>query len=647
MRAFAVCLLTIGGLAVLGVRAAESNVAKPSCSNGLLAFSSNRSEDALGEIYRIGLDGTRTDVSRSVGADHGAAPSPDGSKVAFWSSVDGLVVADADGQNKRRLVASGTVNSEGAIDWAPDSRRLAITGGVSSRASSGTVVLVYDTHTGVGSVLGFGSDPHFSPDGTLLEYASSGANGNQALFVARPDGTDRRQIAYGSFAAWSPDGTRVLGYLGSDSWVASVGGEATITIPSFVAQAWTPDGSRLIGMRGDLPAGGALETVTVDGSDPWVVAEGVLAARLSPDGRRVVFVRESDRHVVVTGLDGHVLADFGSWNPGPYDLHMRFQPSWSPDGTKIVYWSGGKVIVAEPDTGKLYALAGGAKETVGAQPVWSSDSSVFADITDATGNTDIYVARPDGRSARALFADRLPEGGPIWSPGGRRLAFVRYGSPPSLVVTDLTGHARVLTNLPPLSLAAGLGPSLPAWSPDGKTIAVASSKGVLLVDVRTRTVRRWPTPVGEAVPVAVAWSRQGAIATTDGLDDSSIWIAGKRSTWKVGVGDFYDPNYGYVTGLATNLAWSPDGNELAFVRYGAENGTGYFAWVVDSMRLIDTSTRRTRPGRIYSSGFSWSPDGRYLIVGGFDAEILTLSGKHVAWLRGLRATSPAWQPLCR
>jgi hypothetical protein len=71
--------------------------------------------------------------------------------------------------------------------------------------------------------------------------------------------------------------------------------------------------------------------------------------------------------------------------------------------------------------------------------------------------------------------------------------------------------------------------------------------------------------------------------------------------------DFYDPDYGDVAGLATNLAWSPDGNELAFVRYGAENGTGYFAWVFDSVLLIDKNTRKTRPSPIYSWEFSWSP----------------------------------------
>ena len=53
MRAFAVILLTVGAFGVLGTKAAV----KPGC-NGLLAFSSNRAQDAYPEIYAVSLDGS-------------------------------------------------------------------------------------------------------------------------------------------------------------------------------------------------------------------------------------------------------------------------------------------------------------------------------------------------------------------------------------------------------------------------------------------------------------------------------------------------------------------------------------------------------------------------------------------------------------
>ena len=61
MRTFAVGVLTIGVLSVLGLHAAESTAAKPGC-NGLLAFA-RLAPDAYSEIYSIPLDGRRTDVS--------------------------------------------------------------------------------------------------------------------------------------------------------------------------------------------------------------------------------------------------------------------------------------------------------------------------------------------------------------------------------------------------------------------------------------------------------------------------------------------------------------------------------------------------------------------------------------------------------
>ena len=427
-----------------------------------------------------------------------------------------------------------------------------------------------------------------------------------------------------------------------------------VTIPGLAVSGWTPDSSRLLGIRTDLPDVNTLETVAIDGSDPRVIAPDVRSARLSPDGRRVVFVRWTDRHVVVTDLDGHILHDFGPWNAGPYDLHAKFSPSWSPDATKILYWSGGKIVVADEDNGTLYTLAGGGAETVGPTPTWSADSSaVFDDVIEATGNTDIYVAGSDGRGLRRVFADPVPEGGPVWSPDGKRLAFIRYGARPSLVVADLAGHPRPLTTLtqgPALARSIWDGddplPSPPAWSPDGTTIAVVSSTGVKLVNVRSRTVRPWHTPTGEAVPVAVAWSRQGAIATTDGLDESSIWITRNGRTRTIGVDGFSDPNYGDVAGLAGGLAWSPDGSKLAYLLYGAENGTGFFAWVWDSIRFTDTKTLKTRAIPADQWGFGWSPDGRYLVEGGFDTVIARPDGHRVATLVGLGAIEPSWQPLC-
>jgi Tol biopolymer transport system component len=651
MRAFTVLLVSIGVVGVLGP--AETAASPGRGCNGLLAFASNAAPSVKEGTYAISMDRRRT----YLGFGGTVSPSPDGRRLAY-AGASGLVVADADGSHARpMLFPKGASLELFDVQWAPDSKRLAVTAASGGGTVGEETVIVFDSRTGVATTLGAGSNPRWSPDGSLVAFHGSLANGEQWVILERPDGTERRQLAPGqSVGAWSPDG-RLLLVDNGDTRVVPVAGGDPITIRSFNGLAWTPDGSRIVGT--DFGGGTTLESFASNGTDPQVIAHDafVVGDPLAPDGGRVVFVSLSDGHVLVAGLDGHVLRDFGPWDSGPFDLHMSFKPRWSPDGTKIVFWSGGKIIVADTDTAQLHTLAGGPGLGTGGEPVWSADgSSVFDTITDTSGNTDIYVARPDGKGVRPVFTDRLPEGGPVWSPDGKRLAFIRYGSRPSLIVTDIKGHARILTTLPrdrslpqpPLSDDGSGWPSPPAWSPDGKTLAVVSNTRILLVDVRTRSINRWKAQTHQAV--AVAWSRDG-ISYTDGFDESDIWTVGKRSTWKTCVCDFSDPNYGNygeLPGLATNLAWSPDGRKLAFLRYGAAMGTGFFALVVDSIQVVDKKTRKTRSIPTNAWGFAWSPDGRYLVqANGYNTEITNVVGKHVAWLRGLNPLDPSWQSLCR
>src|SRR5947207_2345579 len=639
---------------------AASSTAKRGC-NGLLAFASNRTEDVNPQIYRITLDNRRRDVGGTLEGDSDPQPSPDGSELAFWSNRPGggLVVSDADGSHQRRtrLPVDATWDSL-AVAWSPDGQQLAVS--YHPHGSSETSLIgIFDAVSGAETVLGTGENPVWSPDGSriaLVDVPASGS-GNLSTYVERPDGSGRVLVGPGPGwhpFVWSPDGTHLL-ITSSNAVVPAVGGPS-VSLGRYTAFAWTPDSSRILATL-TTNTGVDLWSIAADGNDPRLIAQNAYGAGLSPDGQRLVFDRLGE--IVVTDLDGHLLHDLGRWNAGAFDLHMQFAPSWSPDGTKILYWSGGKVMVADAASGQVRALTGGPGEQIG-QPVWAGDgSAAYATITDTAGNTDIYVARPDGSHLRPVFVDAVPEGGPVWSPNGKQLAFIRYGSPPSLIVTDLARHARVLLHSPTL-VSRGIGrpplspdgsgwPGAPSWSPDGKTIAVASSSGILLIDVRTHAVRHWTDDGGDLFP---AWSADGAIAYTDGLvdteQDSSIWVAGKQSTLKIDAGFVNDPNYPQqFAGIAADLAWSPDGSQLAFTRYDIATGTDTYVVSLDSIRIIDRRTHRARSVPTNSWSFAWSPDGRYLIQGGLDATITSTDGRTISTLTHLRALHPSWQPLCQ
>jgi TolB protein len=87
------------------------------------------------------------------------------------------------------------------------------------------------------------------------------------------------------------------------------------------------------------------------------------------------------------------------------------------------------------------------------------------------GNTyELQIADADGERAQYLLRSNEPIISPVWSPEGRRIAYVSFESKkPIVYVHHLSENKRQV-------VASFKGSnSAPAWSPDGKTIAVVLS----------------------------------------------------------------------------------------------------------------------------------------------------------------------------
>ena len=224
----------------------------------------------------------------------------------------------------------------------------------------------------------------------------------------------------------------------------------------------------------------------------------------SPDGTHLVFEKWTGGPSDFTGVElFSVKADGSDLTQLTTNTQMDYLSAWSPDGQKIafeVYTAAGKQAICVMDiassniitvTDASYHEPDEAYWLMwqGEPPAWSPDSTQLAFVSKLGENHEIYAVNADGSGLTNLTLSDADEKRLVWSPDGGRIAFAGMrDGNPEIYVMDADGTH--LTRLTENPAAD----SFPSWSPDGSRIAFWSERethrGIYIMNSDGGNVRR-------------------------------------------------------------------------------------------------------------------------------------------------------------
>lgn len=276
--------------------------------------------------------------------------------------------------------------------------------------------------------------------------------------------------------------------------------------------------------------------------------------------------------------------------------HNDGEPSWSPDGEKILFVSDREgnfdIYVMNADGSSPQNLT--RNSAWDSEPAWSPDGKKIVFASDRDGNHEIYSMNRDGTGVKRLTHNALYDSRPAWSPDGTEIAFISFGEYADLFVMNADGTGLV-------NLTQDLNyDSYPAWSPDGREIAFVSEREgishVLVMDLIDHTVISLTEAFDSSYP---AWSPDGGRIAYASRNDT----ASGEATWDIYVMSAQGENALQLTDDPSNdidPAWSPDGRKILFVSDRTGVNTIYVMNADGS-----SQTRLTKEAPVHESTSLW------------------------------------------
>ena len=392
-------------------------------------------------------------------------------------------------------------------------------------------------------------------------------------------------------------------------------------------------------------------TLTLLTTDPGYEGEPTF----SPDGQTIAYVADRDGNfeIYLQQISGGPAINL------THDPAADIQPAFSPDGREIAFVSdragGTEIFHAAPvlprvggDIWVMPTLGGPARRIVqnGDSPSWTPDGTGIVYVHGTFRNARIAIAPSTGGASRDLpieesfvaryFFPRLSQDG----------RWLLYQNGYQIEVVSAQGGK-------PKILAQGESPS---WGADSRSILYTNGqpgKG------RTLWTAPFSTARGELSGAArpLTFGRGSDLGAAVSRDGKTIAFSAVNETLNLEEVSF-DAEAGHVLGSERELTagnnrirffdMSPDGKAIV---YDAERGAGSHLWRIDPPAPPVELTRE--PG-FSDSDPAWSPDGRQIafsrqpVSASGDSPELWLMGadganpRRVAQMKG--AGAPVWMP---
>jgi TolB protein len=219
-------------------------------------------------------------------------------------------------------------------------------------------------------------------------------------------------------------------------------------------------------------------------------------------------------------------------------------------------------------------------------------------VKSGANRYELHIADADGQNAQAALKSKEPIISPVWSPDGRRLAYVSFeNKKPVIYVHSLSSGQRIV-----VANFKGSN-SAPAWSPDGRKLAVVLSKEggsqIFTVNADGSGVQRLTTASGINTEPFFSPDGQSIYFTSDRGGSPQIY----RSS--VTGGDAQRVTFEGSYNVSPRI--SPDGKSMAFI---SRRESGFRLAVMDlasrQVQILTDSHKDESP--------TFAPNSRMILI---------------------------------